>query len=460
MAEDSFDHRLRRFGKLSALALSVLLLLLPLVLRVMLGSPITPGPASYGQLIEADALWRGNIGYDPIHGSFVVPTPYTLSLSIMRFFGVQWLLPIICAIAFVMALHEVLRRNVKDFSVAIVATLLVVVSPAFLAFGTWHSPVLMASCFAALSMISSGRHRLISSTFLFLAAITSPIIGVAVAVMLGVRHLIRGAHRRALISLFVVLLAYAWHWSWARAPPSIPFGSIDASAFFEFGNQSGLSAFAVIIAALGIGSKGIKRRLAASISLSCAVLSSMIFTDLALLSSVFLSVLGAYAIVELWIVEWDLDLLRQCALIVIGSMLLFTVIVSVQERVQDEPSGSFFQAMIELTYQHRPGAVLSSPEYSSAIEYMSGRRAMLLEDGDPAIAEGILHGRDPARLYDALERSGASFILITDRMREDEFEGEGDGLLFILRNTQRFVPIARNDGYEIWYYVPRRLSAS
>jgi hypothetical protein len=109
--------------------------------------------------------------------------------------------------------------------------------------------------------------------------------------------------------------------------------------------------------------------------------------------------------------------------------------------------------------QHRPGGILTDPSFAPIVELYSGRHATLSEDAQPELISTALYNRDATSVYDLLERTDTSFVLLTDEMRAERFSRSDEGILFILPNTERFVKVRSTTESALWYYISRKTSA-
>lgn len=455
MSKGTFDRNIHRFGLFGILLLAVFVLLTPLLLRVADGSPITPGHLSYQALLSSDLLWQGHIGYDPVHDAYVVPTPHSLLLSMMNFFGVQWLLPMLIMLLLLCVLYWLLRKIIREPAILLTTLVVFLLSPSVVSLGTWHSTVSLATLFVAISALSFQRSLPLASFCLFLASITSFPIGI-LAVIIGVLFFL---YKRNFSSMAWIggagMLSVLWFYLWSKSlPPLFSFG-LRSNTLFELGNYQGISVMIILLAAFGISSHFLHKKFL--IGASGALISSLAFVvpEFALIATIFLSALAAHGLFTLVFHGWKLDLLRQASIVLVFCMLLFTFLVAIQGRVDDQPDGAFSKAMADLAYQRRPGAVLSTPESAAMIEYFSGRKSTLtLSSSAEDVALG-LYSRNADEVYSFLESTNTSYIFLTSDMVQDDFDRSDEGILFLLENTQRFVPISKNALATTWYYIPR-----
>ncbi len=413
---------LRRGGLPLVTGLALLLLVLPLLLRLYAGAPITPGSESYVYLQEpADSL-------------------YTVLLGLFVTLGIPWVLPVLLALLFLSVLHTYLVRKTRNKTVPVLALLILVVSPGLSVLGTHYTPELFGLTFVLLALLAR-RRALLSCLLFVLGCVTAPIPAVAVLVYL----LLSSTKKREFVR-YVILTVIVGVWFVLFGFPSLNFHG--ALPVFELGVAGGISVFLIIMAAYTFTAG--QRRLFVPAAGLLAL--SLIVQGLLFLTTVVLSVVAAYGILFLVRRTWELELLRKWLKVLLFCLGLFLVLVSVQERVREYPTREFTNALVFLSQTESQGKVLTLPDYAPMVEYFSHHQATLLPGEDTE----LFRSRDAGRLYDFLERTGTSYVLITDEMINSFFTRSDQGILFLLPNAQRFILAHETSKTSVWYYIPRR----
>jgi hypothetical protein len=447
-------QRLARYGLPAAAALCVLLLLVPLLLRITFDAPITPGPSSYAALRQSDLLLSGSWGKDPVAGTSFVPTPAVMLLALFGLIGVPWLLPILLALALLTLLWLLLPKIAGTSPlVTALALLLVVISPTLSVLGTTHGPQLLCLVLLALALLVRERSMVGCAAALMLALATSPLLAIPVALALLALAVRKDASTDMAMLFAAIVLACAYHALWSPLPDLSRLAPHAGASLFELGGRDGISIFLLLLAGYGLI---VIRERNAPLAAALALLSlTLVLPQLLPLALVALCVAAAHGIARLISRAWELELLRQLLVVLVCCICLFLALVSVRDRVDEQPSAQFAGTMVYVANQHREGAVLTDPSYAPMITYFSGRRATLTEDSDPTLMRKLLYSRTSATVYDALEQSGTGYILVTDEMRTRLFSDSEEGILFLLPNTGRFVLIRKSGEYELWYYIKR-----
>lgn len=446
ISHHELEYHSQRYAIIILLALSLIVFLGPLILRVSDGSPITPGAESYDLLHDADILLSGSSA-DAYLSAKAVPSPYALVLALMTLFGVPWLLPPLLAIAVVMISYLLLTAAYGQRSMALFAEIALIISPFMSVLATWHSPLLMC-VLLALGAIAVRRF---APAFIAMAILTHPAGGSLAALAFIAYAAYRKEWVRSAIiagsstgAVIVAILLFG-----TRPFLELVFASWSANIIFELGVPTGVSVFLLILACYGVMVDFAGRRIAWFSGLAALVLGSMAFPSLSIALTVVIALLVGHAVHRLLVVEWRLSMLQESLLILIGCIALFLVITTMRERLADDPDAALSRTLITLRNAERAGSILTNPEGAPFVRHFSGREPAL-EMGD---SDDIFLSRDAIRVYSFLESSDVAYIVITDAMRDDlMLEGE-DGILFLLQHSGRFVPIPSPGGAKVWYFI-------
>jgi hypothetical protein len=437
MNRGSLEYLARKYGVFIVIGVTLFAFLLPLVLRAMHGAPITPGSASYMYLYRADILQAGSVMFEP----------YTILLAVMQLFGVPWLLPILLVGLFLFLVQILLWYRDQDLTFSIAALLLLIVSPSMSVLATAFAPQLLAMVFVT-SAILLEKRWVLCSLFILLSVIAHPITGLCSALLLAGWLLSEQRHNEVLsVAIFscagVVFLKMQ---EITIAPAILRF---DPHIFFELGYAGGISVFLLIIAVYGVivGANRVVVLLATAL-----FLASFFLPMLVPCAAIMIAVLAAHGIRHLFVTKWNLELLQQSMLILVGCIGIFLIITSIRDRVHEDPDADFSHFMITLRNQHYPGAVLTDPSYAPMVAYFSGRIPALVSE-DSELLQRAFTSRSPEVVYSFLMETNTSFILITDDMQQKRFSRSDEGLLFLLHNTERFVEIQSTNTTTLWYFI-------
>lgn len=449
MNRQELEYYSRKYGLMMLFALAIIAFLVPLILRVVQGAPITPGAQSYSYLRQAQLLEQGVVGYDPLEDRQIAPQPYVALLAMMQLFGVPWLLPFLLAILFVVLLYYYLERLVPVRTVIVLSLIVLIISPVMSRLATHHTATILALNLLLATLLLFPSRPMLANIFLGMALLTVPVLGIIAALYLAFTHLRDAKHHEVIGIMFAVAVASAWFLLWTSTLPyELSAVSLNTDLFFELGNGGGMTIFALILATYAIVLKFSKLQ---SIILPALLLFFLTFFVPALLpvTAVAISLFAGHAVFLLITNRWELELLRESLLVLIACIGIFLLITTVRERVQDTPDAELSHMMTTLRNQYREGAVLTHPRYAPMIEYFSGKRATLRS----TIPEVAFHSRNSAEVYPFLVSTGTSYILITDEMEQDLFAHSEQGILFLLQNSGRFVELSENERSTLWYFI-------
>jgi|GEM_PF-6278697 len=445
MNRQELEYYARKYGLTIIIILSLIAFLVPLLIRLWNGAPITPGAESYTLLRHAELLSNGNAGFDPLTARTFAPNPYDLLLSAFIVFGVPWALPLVLVIVLLIMLFVLMERYLQSIAVTILALATITLSPTMSVLGTTHTTTLLCLTLVAGAIIAEKRTAL-AVFLLFIAAMANPVVGSVCGLIIALTLIWLKQRSRATIAIVAIVTGVLWTVAWTWHAPLL--GISKVPLLFEFGESAGISVFFILLIGYGIAVRPAFRMPSFLVS-SILVLCVTLFMPAMIPITVILgSIIVGYAIIDLLTAPWDLALLQQALVTLIACIGIFLLIANVRERVTDTPDGSFAHTLINLKNQYREGGVLSAPEYAPMIEYFSGRRAT--SSVDPSIA---FHSRDAKEVFPYLTETGTNYILITREMRESIFQRSDEGLLFLLEGSGRFVKIDEDEDTTLYYFI-------
>ena len=418
-----------------AVLFAALLLLLPLLLRVFAGNPLSPGPGSYG-FLKAGAL--------SLTGT---PTLYTLFLAPLgdgRILS-SVLLGLLAAYLF-HRLAQVLFPRQDEQAIAL---LLFLINPLFLSIFTGLSPYALAVPAALLCLVFFYTSRFLPVPLLVaLVASLSPLFAALLLALLILRHQPR---RVAVASLLLALPA-----SLLAAQPHLVLAGTKA-LIAEFGAPLGFSLIYVAFALFGGVVQWGQRRDRAPFFLFAALLLLAPFLEAARIAAGLLAIPFAARFLSFLIRRrWRLRAAAGVTLLLTGCLLLFLLISHALVIASEEPTKRLVGTLAALPPDE--GVLLGPPELAPIIEATTTHPAYV-EPGCGAAACG-----DVARLYTTqrlteaeplLRRHGIRYLLITKEMRQGlVWNRDEEGLLFLLKHSAKFSLLASDGEQEIWRYAP------
>ncbi len=437
MNHHDLEYKAHKYGIWFLIGLSILIFILPIFVRIANGSPITPGAASYAQLSQSEQFLAGK----------GLPTPYGSLLAVMIIFGVPWLLPAFLAGIFIVLFGILLSRHLKSRSVLIMALGFLIISPTMSFLGTTHTPLLLAGILVLLILLTYETLPIIAGLLFALLTITVPIYGVIAVLIIAVFDT---SWSRRITYAIIVLVSLLWCILTQQALLSeLLFANTHLNIIFELGIVGGISIFFFIIGSYGLLMGVYGDRTKMFVVTLCSIALAILFPSSILLLTALLSLLVAYALMQLLMVDWQLDMLQESMLIIISCLTIFLVITTIRERITEVPDGEISHALIVLRESHRLGSVLTAPEYAPLVEYFAGRESALpMTDSG-----GLLLLRESNRVYPEFERKHVAYILITQQMRDTIFTKSDSGILYLLQNDGRFVQVGESKKTGTWYFI-------
>ncbi len=455
MKQKVLEKYARNYGPYAVIAVLFIIAVIPLLLRGSNGDPITPGIESYSYLRHADLINQGIIGYEPISNEPVFLTPYTALLALLGYFGLAWALAPLLVGLFILVLYIFLSGVVKQKFVIFVTLVALLLSPTFSVLSTAHSPIVFASLFLLLALLFSKKSLPLTVVTIALGTATDPLLGIIMTLYLFVVFVNKKNFVSALGVLLALVIPILWEVLWVGRADNIRYLIQFAPMFFEFGARGGISLFFIVLAAFGVFTKRIPFKKQIFWSTLGLLLVSMFLPILIPVVTIFLAYLIGYAVFDLFVEPWNLDLLRHLSLVLVFCIAFLLVAVSVKDRASELPDSVTVDRMVTIGVESHEGKVLTHPSYEPIVIYYSGREATVNSDSSAEEIRRAFFTRQPEIWYMYLEETSTGFIYVDKHTRNDIFSRSDEGILFILLNTNRFVQISKQPDSSAWYYIPR-----
>ena len=312
---------------------------------------------------------------------------------------------------------------------------------------------------------------------------TSHIIGVLVAALLGLTSL-----TALVITLLIVLVAYAKLKKNCSAiiaslivPAVLLIGLILGTTYtpllpafhsFSFKNSfsllkamQGFDIFLLMLFFMGfvlLWNKQKNKNLH-HLPVLILVIISFFNTQTRVYASVIITIYVVHVITYFYKRKWHSQAIRTGVLLLVLCSLLFSGLNQASLIVSAQPDKATETALNHLK-QEAQGTVLSLEDYSSVIEYYSGKDAF--PSPNPEITgtkKDVQNQADAqkifgsARLKDAeplLREHNITYIIITPYMKETLWQGREQGLLFLMLNSERFIKKYKEQDISVWEYLP------
>jgi hypothetical protein len=451
-----------------ALMLSIVFLLTPFVVRSLQGNDALLGQESYFYLGAAQNV--------------LVPESYPLSdmqttlfdllvASLLLFIPpmlVAKLLPValgfLALLLFFLQSHKFLSENELAAS-----SMLFLISPLFLVMFTSLSPFCLVLVIVLLSWLLYDKFPVLSLVVAGLLLFVDGLSFVFLVLLLFAYGFLHASWKPAAIggmAGMVVLVALDLFAGFFASQGII--SSLSFSDFFaNLGADFGYSFFILFLALTGI--IGVWSRKNTHIGAIVVLCSVFLFSfSSASARVVFLPVsalLAGKGIIFLVKREWKVDSIRYASLFLVGLSLLFTLVFTITDRVDEEPSFGQLKAYQFLQSVPEGEVVLSQSANGIFIERIGRRDAFLDEvkseyswERDVA-AHRMFMATRLDMVEDLLTEYHISHILIDENMRSGAvWTHEEQGLLFLLDHSTHFVKLYDADGVMVYRYLGKEKS--
>lgn len=471
------------------LLIGIILLILPVAIRFLNGSPLISGSEGYGHARIAEFISKNSIpAYDPaMPDRAYLPNAFDILLAgFAKIFGTEaaaLIVPFLLGILTLICFSAVVRRWKLSQGVSLAVMAVFVLSPLFAsAFAQAATVGLEIFLFVLFLLVISPPKQertaketvlLSIAAFVIAGVLASFSITSAIAVF-ALPMILRGINRKvqpqmlfsciaALIVLFAIALpAFLQN---EKSPFSKPVLFVQAVS--DFGSAGGLSLFAWLLAIIGFMLlwQFKKKYYAAMIATGITIVVSLITPSAMAVAQILVAFLAGYALAFFAQMKWSFDDIRLLTVLVLVCGLLFSTLTQDLAIARGPPTKEIMDASIALgSLLPKNTAILSHPENGFWLEYWSGRQVFL--DGWPAktpdiaerwaSAQAIWHAQDIMQARGLIYRNSIGAIVITKDMRDGlVWDLPEQDLLFLLRNNETFKNALHSSSVDIWTVNPR-----
>ncbi len=445
---------------------AIIILLLPVFLRELSGNESLIGQMSYFHLGLAQNTALAPEHQYPLNNGFINGFHYFLWFFI-SFLGVSFASKFVPFFLGVLALWLVRVLSNERFLHGIeriVFFIILIISPVFISSFSTLNPYSLVFVLALASFLLFIRNNFFFLFFSLLIVFVDYRAFFVFSLLLFAYGFLHKMSFVALINLLLgsllVLFLKLWFGFLAFNPD---FVNPSISGFFSvLGANFGYSVFIIILSIIGLGvvwSKNL-RSVFVSLVFFLVFLSSWFWVFARVLFLPVVSVLAAKALTSFIKRNWVVDKIKSFTLFIVFLSFLFVLLFSVSDLVSSPPSPEQIVAFKFLQTSPRSSVVLSSPENSVFIERI-GRRSAFVDFTDLGsdseklvVLNELWYGFDYSRLSSLLHRFNISLILVDKNMvNGGVWDFDEEGLLFFLKNDDRFVPVFSSDYCTIYRFV-------
>lgn len=456
------------------LAVCFILLFLPIILRSIYTNGLLFGEESYTSLRFAqyihdnkklpteDSLSYGTRPYFKEYG-------WHLVLSLAPHFLTKWLPFILGLLAFIL-FYNITRKI--NFQIAEIASLLLIISPAFIYLFSTATKYSMAIFLSLLGFyFYLEKKEKTALTIFILTGFFSYIISIFILLM----YLFYAQSNKKMKS-FVVLLIFnvitfllQFNKIFTLGLPETFFGFTDKGIvsllqllLSDFGGKQGISIFLFLLGIVGVYYmwKEKYKYLIVYIILAILIIFSVYINFLVYYTAIILSIFAAYAILELLKSEWKSYTLKFLTILALSCGLLFSTVSYVDRITHFTPSQGFAEGLEFLRNENITTTVFSHYTRGSYLSYTGKRNYM---DDNFLYAPNVFgRERDMHRLFKSkdineavamINKYGIQYIWLDTELREELYGNTEKEFLFLLRySPQSFKKVFYNADVEIYKY--------
>ncbi len=354
------------------------------------------------------------------------------------------LLAVFLGILSILLLDQLLAATLRRADERLAILALFLCNPVTLSLFTSLSIYTVAVPLALLALLRRGAFRL-----LFLAATTliAPVFGLLLA-LIHSQFNPEGRWRLLAAGTLPFLV-------------TLPLGLVErlrlapwATAFAEFGAPLGLSILFLFLSLLELLLRWNERRArgyAAAFLLLLALLPFSLSARvlLGLFSSLFAGLFAARLLRR----RWALKDARAITLLLVGCNLLFLLVAQIVGIGGQEPRA----ALVTVLSSAEEGLILAPESLGAVVErlgYRAAIHACVVERERCADAERLYRSWRLNEALPLLDHHQIRYLLLTDEMRQGlVWSRDEEGLLFLLKHSEKFRLIAEEEGYELWEYL-------
>ncbi len=409
-------------------------------------------PISHFFVIDAMTFAGKNIVWTPFYGLTA------LSLQVFSWRDSLYILPILMMLLSVILLYVLLQKEGFSSLQCALCVLVFTASPAVVYLETHWTPSAFAIPLLLAGVLVLRKQRVLSTLLFGVVAWLGIIPSLVCLGVLWAYGLLRKVNVVIQWS-FVLLILLANFFAGVIVSTAGKTSTIIA----DLGGIYGFSSFALLLGILGLTK--VWHRRTQHVQVHALIVATfciaIIVPELLPFLNIVLAIFAGLGIDELIHREWDLPSLKYITLVVLGCGLLFSGLSHVFLVINESPSMNVVTGLVGLS--DRPvGSVLSSESNGFMIELLSKKTVLTdsftghSSEGARAIALSYeaLHSSSVDELIKVLRIAGIKYIVITSDMYESVWEKHGEGLDFVVHNSDVFRRKFGNDEIEIWEYVP------
>ena len=444
-----------------------IMLLFLLIVPILKGPWVGTDPFLYHRLASDfsfyDSLSYGGriAAYSFVNALFLIPAP-TFLITV---------LPYILGIISFFLISKILSIFIEDLRWRNLSLLIISLSPAFIYVFSFYNSLTLAVFFAILGfwfyLHKKFKYYLIPIALLL--PFCNPKIALCFYIFLFLYTFFIKKDRKPLfiysllISAISILIYYTIILFLAGSftnfsPPLEGQFLFFSKVLFDLGSAYGLGLFVVILFIFGAINSWSKKYSSPFYFLSIGIflLMSFFITEALVFLSILLAILAALGLIKLFDIHWSSYQYKSFITLILLLGLVFSSISQVNHLIDSMPDKETLDA-IEYLSTLESSVVISSPNNGVWVNF-AGHKSVI--DDNYLFApnpeeryndlNNLYYNRDLTNSTNILIKYNTKYIWIDPEMRENLWESDIEGLLFILQYTKNYYTMYNRDGIQIW----------
>ncbi len=440
----------------------VLLLVVPLIKGPWIGTE------PFLNYRMADSLsWEDPLSFGGRFAAYEWGTPLAFSPAPNY---LMTILPLLLGVLSLFLLAGIIEKFSDDEMLQNVSLLMFVLSPAFIYTFSFANNLFLPLFLSLLIFYLFIQDKIywLSLPLVIILPLFSVVLCIGVLLILLCYSLWKKEKRLFLLLLIILTLIvggmyYGYIFMNAGLPERLSFEeaeefSLFSRLFYDLGAAYGLGIFIALTAVLGFMQLWRKKYsnlfLFFSIALTLGI--AFFFQENLLLLNLLLVPFAAYGFIFLSEAKWTNRNLRNLAFLVIVCGLAFSTVSQMDSLSESMPSGAIIEGLQSLNELQR--SVVFS-HYSRGVWINSAGHMNVMDENYLFVdyaeirwndSETLFYTRDLEVATEIFEKYDIEYIWIDEEMKEEIWDYDSEGLLFILEYTKDFNKVYDKEGVEIW----------
>ncbi|MDP3918349.1 MAG: hypothetical protein Q8Q35_00390 [Nanoarchaeota archaeon] len=453
----------------SYVKIGIIILAIVILLAVLLIRGSQPGTEAYlnMRLAENPALYD-DLSFSGRVAAYEWGTPLVLSLA-PHFLA--YALPILLGILSIFVFERILKKIIGSEIVRNISLILFVISPTFIytfsSANNFFIPFFLS--LITFSLFINEKRKMLTIPLLLILPLFSIVITTGLLLVMFCYTFFENKNRTRLFLLLLIigLIVSLGYFGFFIYKTGVIGQTIieDSSNFtlfkdfiYDLGMPFGIGMFIFIMGILGIMNKWEEKYSKLFIFFSIAILGIFSFfrSESLLLLNLFVIVFASIGFVDLLDRRWSSSKFRDFVLLIVILGFLFSGVSQITSLINSQPDKGMINAMNYLSNQDQ-GVVFSDYSRGVWINYAGHKNVLdenylFIEDAEERFDDmnALFYYRELNNSTAILDKYNINYIWIDENYKEDVWEYDTEGLLFISEYTSNFYKIYDKEGVVIW----------